>query len=617
MVDQDRHKRATSLAIGLGLGGLDRQTREPGPIGACGEHPLSAFAEAVHHRACAIVRYGAAIRWTSWAARAEVTKAQSKRIGPGRPSRATAPLYFSVVCSVIALVYSVGFGRSGPFSDEWLYYPRHYNLAWLTEPLNEHWLPLPKVLYAGTVHVFGMDARSSQALVVIMLGAAALLTAWELIQRDRPALSWLVPFFVFHPAQYETLLSGINLHFALCAALLITAGVLALRDRAFGPTWSLIIVALCLSGATGLLYAIPLALAGVIETKGIRRYWPWRLLATISVGAVLAWYAFGFAHQPETPAYSVSALPKGALEALGALILSPRKLGEWPAGALVGVVALFGIWLLCTSPSLSRGQKLGLLACVAAVIVEALGIGYGRGMYGPGAGTSSRFVSLITPLFVLILLIASADVRDRLRRWLVSLLAGVMLLSWPVAAYRALAVGTAQKARWQQFERDVKAGATVEQIVGRDADSIDDDDVRNVAARLTYMRSHMLGPFKHYEGELRHTTDPGTPRVLKTDTIDKTVELAPPTFLRAVRVRFRAVSQPGQRNCVWLSWNSPDAPARFAAIWTEGDGRPLEQLFWIWDDVASLSLSIEGADDPQLHVEELAVFEGDASELPQ
>jgi hypothetical protein len=121
--------------------------------------------------------------------------------------KSLAPLFFTAAVSLIVLTYSVGFGRSAPFSDEWLYFPGlvDFSWTWLMEPLNEHWLPLPKLLYTGTVRVFGMDVRSSQALVVVILTAAALLTAWELIQRDRWALSWLVPFVVFHPAQYETL----------------------------------------------------------------------------------------------------------------------------------------------------------------------------------------------------------------------------------------------------------------------------------------------------------------------------------------------------------------------------------------------------------------------------
>jgi hypothetical protein len=392
--------------------------------------------------------------------------------------------------------------------------------------------------------------------------------------------------------------------------------VLAVRDRAFGPTWSLIIVALSLSGATGLLYAIPLALAGLIETKGIHRFWPWRLLALISVTGVSAWYVFGFTRQLETPAYSASATPKGALEALGALVPSPHAL-DWAAGALVGIVALLGVGLLCTSPSLSTCQKLGLLACVAAVAFEALGIGYGRGMYGSGAGTASRFASLITPLFVVVLLIASADARDQLRRWLVWFVAGIVALSWPLAAHRAWAVGVAQKTRWQQFERDVRAGATFEQIIGRHGETIYDDDVRYVAEELTAMQWWRLGPFRDYQGELRHTPDPGTPRALKIEPTGQSVAIQPPRFLRAVRVRFRVYSKPDQLNRVELDWRSPGAPDTHAAgTCTEGDGRLQEQLFWVWNDVASLTVSAHGAVEPRLDIEELAAFEGNAAEVP-
>jgi hypothetical protein len=577
----------------------------------------------------------------SWTGRkVEVPGAKSKQVAPpasgpsysvGRlagsvryaartsSGKSLAPLYFSAAFSLIVLAYSIGFGRSAPFSDEWAYFPGLVNFSWtwLMEPLNEHWLPLPKLLYIATVRASGMDVRSSQALMVVMLAAAALLTVWELIQRDRWALSWLVPFVVFLPAQYETLLSGVNLHFALCAALLITAGVLAVRDRAFGPMWSLIIVALSMSGAIGLLYAIPLALAGLLETRDLRRFWAWRLLALISVAGVSAWYAFGFKHQLETPAYSISAVPRAALEALGTALIPHRDVVV--AGAVVAVLALLGVGLVCTSPALTRRQQLGLLVCLAAVGFEAVGIGYGRGMYGPGSGGQSRFASLITPLFVVVLLIASADPRDKLRRWLGWGVAGLVVLSWPVNAHRAWAKGVAQETTWQQFERDVRAGATFEQIIGRNADTaIQDDDIREVPEALNDLHSWRLGPFRDYQGDLRHTADAGSPRILKIEPTAESVALEPPRFLRAVRVRFRLYSEdPHFRNSVALAWESPGASnTHTAAIYTESDGRLQEQLFWIWNDVDVLSLSVNGRSDPRLHIEEVAVFEGDASELP-
>ena len=531
--------------------------------------------------------------------------------------KSLAPLFFAVAFSLISLAYSVGFGRSAPFSDEWANFDGliHFSWTWVMQPLNEHWLPLPKLLYAGTVRLFGMDVRSSQALIVVILAAAALLTVWELIQRKRWAFSWLVPFIVFHPGQYETLLSGINLHFALCAALLITAGVLALRDHAFGPMWSLIIVALSLSGATGLLFAIPLALAGMIETRNIRRFWAWRLLALISVAGVLAWYAFGFKHQLDVPAYSISAAPKGALQALGVLLTPTFR--EMVGVPLVAAIGLASVGLLWTSPVLSSCQKRGLLACLAAIFIQLLGIGYGRGMYGTGVSAASRFGSLTMPLFVLVLLIASADPRDQLRRWLGWSVAIIVAVSWPLAAKRAWVEGTAQKSRWQQFERDVSAGATFEQIIGRDAETINDDDVRFVPEELTDLYSWRLGPFRNYRGELRHTADPGIPHVLNIELNGGSVALEPPRFLRAVRVRFHVYSKPDQLNWVSLGWKSPSLPeTHIAGIWTKGDGNIQEQMFWVWSDVDLLSLSIMGAGEPELRIEELAVFEGEASELP-
>jgi hypothetical protein len=68
---------------------------------------------------------------------------------------------------------------------------------------------------------------------------------------------------------------------------------------------------------------------------------------------------------------------------------------------------------------------------------------------------------------------------------------------------------------------------------------------------------------------------------------------------------------------VTLKWKSPGASeTHTASIYAEGDGRLHEQLFWIWNDVDVLSLCVNYVSDPGLHIEELAVFEGDASEPP-
>jgi hypothetical protein len=75
-------------------------------------------------------------------------------------------------------------------------------------------------------------------------------------------------------------------------------------------------------------------------------------------------------------------------------------------------------------------------------------------------------------------------------------------------------------------------------------------------------------------------------------------------------------SKPDQLNRVELDWRSPGAPdTHAAAIWTEGHGRLQEQLFWVWNDVASLTVFGYGTVEPRLPIEELAVFEGNASEV--
>jgi hypothetical protein len=72
-------------------------------------------------------------------------------------------------------------------------------------------------------------------------------------------------------------------------------------------------------------------------------------------------------------------------------------------------------------------------------------------------------------------------------------------------------------------------------------------------------------------------------------------------------------------NYLTLTWHSPTAGQTLGAtVYIEGDGSLHEELFWVWNDVSSLTLSATGIGviNPRLSIEEIALYEGDPSEVP-
>ena len=501
------------------------------------------------------------------------------------------------------------FARSAPASDEWLYLSglQHFSWNWVLEPLNEHWVPLPKVLYVAATTMAGMDVRGPVALMVVLLAAGGAAIVSTLTARGQWTLAAASPFIVFHPAQHQTLLEAVDLHFAICACLLLISFALA-ASKTFGLGWAAIVVLLTMTGGPGLLMALPLSLVLLLARGGGPRNRVLYFVAPTFAFSVLAWYQLSFRHQAGVPPYDWMLMPRGALEVLGTPLI-PLLQGI-PAGVIVATLMASLTRLLMTQDPPRGREVTGMIACIVAAGLAAIGIGYARGMYRSAVTMESRYASLVLPVFAMGLVVAAGRVSAWRRRLLVAVILGLMTASWPAAMMRAWRVADERLVQWRAFEADVRAGASVDALIGRHGQTVYDDDVRHLPEWLEAMRALQLGPFRDSPATLTPEPTLGAPYDLPIDRRGGPIHLDGVHFIRGVRVRFRLYSLPDQENWVRLQWTSARSPAfrRVAGIWVRGTGNVQEQLFWVWDEPTEMSLSVYGRGRPRLEIESLQGF---------
>lgn len=335
----------------------------------------------------------------------------------GRPASglglALGAVWVAFTVSAVLFVYT--FGSNAPYADEWEFVPAlvgvEPGLPWLWAQHNEHRLPLPRAVYL-ILFRWTHDFRAGSYLQVGILSALALaLMRYAARLRGRP--DWPDAFFpvsLLHLGHWENFIMGYQLCFVTYAVVVTGLVVVALNaSRATagrdGLRAGLLLVALVLTGGTGLAAAPPVAvwvlyLAGLTWRAGRRTRAA--LVAGLAVLALLYYvpYFTDYMPPPHHPpkSYDPGAILMVAAQAW-ALALGPGVAGVWPA-VWAGEVALMvaTAWLVARRSPDDRVAAWGLLAVWAGGALLALAIGHGRAAMGPEMGLYSRYALLTWPL---------------------------------------------------------------------------------------------------------------------------------------------------------------------------------------------------------------------------
>jgi hypothetical protein len=274
----------------------------------------------------------------------------------------------------------------------------------------------------------------------------------------------------------------------VASTIIAGAVILIIVSRAAwpGPVAALAVgvclAALTLCGANGV--ALVPALAGWLLASSLAhwnsglprgRLTALLVLTTATPGIALAILYFAGYESPAHHASAAATRPvlRASVQFLS-IMFGTKAPDLWPASGFAAVTAIASSVLILArvfaiGPAREKPRALGLLCAFAAMASLALGIGWGRGALGEHSVFEPRYVTLTSPILLAVIFTWDAYTSPGVRRVvLTSLLSATLILLWP-STKDAIDAGRALAERGDRFERDVRAGIPLYQLVKRHA----------------------------------------------------------------------------------------------------------------------------------------------------
>jgi hypothetical protein len=522
--------------------------------------------------------------------------------------------------SVALLAYVYCFGRNMPYQDDWELVPvlsgaTPFSLDWLTLQDLEHRYVLGKSLLYLTWHASGGDFRSSMWVSDLLLIVAAY-AYMRVARRIRGSASFSDAFFpllLLNWGLYESLIFFVQLWFVL-PVVIFSVVVFSIVTDAWRSYPGAVVLCVCvlllpLNGAMGILLT-PALLAWLAYAAWMQRRlaigWP-LVIAGVFSAMFAGLYFWHYQSPPAIPKalHTLLGPIRAALEVLCVSLGTPGS-DLWPGLAFVIAAACgaTGLWLLALALS-RREERLraaGLLACLAAMGLLALGIGYGRNGIGLGSGFSSRYSLLIAPALCLVFLAATLY-GGRIRARLVEMTLFVAACVIFVANTRSgLDYAHYRDAPADALLADVAAGVPPSAIGQRYAPLIY-PNAQVMEQRLEMMRVGKVGPYKgdavplmwpschklevpfHMVGSNQVTLDGDIGRGLGTDPYI-VYALPEPLQVCGIRVHYSVQNDAASPVMSQLFWKLSSATQEFDGLKRNATVHttPGEQttMFWIY-----------------------------------
>jgi hypothetical protein len=440
--------------------------------------------------------------------------------------------------SGVLAFFVMSFGANHPLCDEWQnlpYLTGDVPLTWsnlcIPTGWGDHRVPLLRLVLLALARLSDFNFRVPLLCAVGILSAVAALMLYvsQNIRGRARVTDAFVIVVCLNLGNWENLLQGWNLQnvlFTLFGGILLAC--IAAR-RTPGPL-TLLIMAACLvlmpwaTGLAGLVLSTILTpclafyvlqwpgrqairdsiAPGASRASTVTRFIALAFLATAGLGA---WrYHSGLTVAPASSVSFSDAL-KGAAIFLGTPIISS---GVGPdrwlffSITLVQIIFLAGAGFAIWRSEGATFRAAGLLAYLAAMILLAAGIGWGRSGFSPEYCWASRYVALATP-FALGVYLLAVLAEHRLGFAMQWLMLAAVLASTPFKARVAIEQGEQNKGRSTVFERDIRAGMSPEQLAARhrwlnsalDKSSAYEFHKEQMIAGLKIMQRKGIGPFAH------------------------------------------------------------------------------------------------------------------------
>lgn len=428
------------------------------------------------------------------------------------------------ILTLVAVGYVLACGFNIPVIDEWEFVAvlvgKDPWFSWLWAQLNEHRMPLPRLIYLAQFRLTH-DFRSGMLLVVAMMSGLSL---WlmRFAAELRGRAYWTDAFFpisLLHIGQWENFLLGYQICFALFMVLASALVVMALRitrESAFrcGLLAGVLVLLLALTGGAGLVLVLPVAgwmvyLAALEWRTGAkRRALLLAVFALIPIG-YLALCLATYQRPADLPAPSRD--PDAIVEVAGQVLamgLGVGVSGVWWAVAIaelaLGIATIALLIRQMRDPG-ERPSVAGLIAIAAGLGGIAIAIGISR-----SDGLWSRYGSLSWPLLGAAYLAwvkagRGAEARG-LRKWIPVGLCLASALAFPPNMGTGMLIGASTVGRYTAMDTDLRAGIPDAELIRKyfpnSRDEGQEDRARWAIPMLREARIGLFAPDGRGEGAL-------------------------------------------------------------------------------------------------------------------
>ena len=400
-----------------------------------------------------------------------------------------------VLSLLMALQFMARFGYSVPKWDEWNFVPvltgeQPVNLSWLWSQYSDHRFPLAKLVLATALRWAGGDFRVGTYLNVFCLAslAAGLILVTRKFRGETTYADAFFPIVLLNLGHADTLIWGMILTYVIPSVLAGSVLIIIVASNGRLSVSTAAVAGLCtiglaLSGANGLIYAVPLATwlayAGyrhLHEGEPIGRRAGAIALILASMTFMLSGvYFIGFrpsssplGHDPE---FFFGEVAKGTQMFLAVSFgAAARSCWTW-LGPVMATLCLSSGWCAvrsCLRPgSRDRTRDLGLLAFLVGGVGLALAIGWGRGRWAAESLLQSCYAAMAAPLLCGIYLTwdvcGPKKIRALVRFSLFTLVVSLFWLNW----WWGQKIGFETHARQHRLEVDLRTESPVSLLVNR------------------------------------------------------------------------------------------------------------------------------------------------------
>lgn len=417
-----------------------------------------------------------------------------------------------VAMTVVFLWHITRYGRNMPLSEDWNMVPPLAGeepsfWSWVWSQNNEHRLPVARLVYLGLLEVTG-DFRSGMVLNTLLVAAlaAGLLVVVRRVRGRTSVVDAFFPILLLHLGHWSNLVWGWQLQFVFVAVLVV--GLLLLLVQAAAPKAravaliGLVVMLLPLGGGSAL-PMVPAAVAALAAVawspEASTRSRRIGVVASVVASGLVGFYfvnweaATWFPDNPgpwPTLVTTVKALALG----FGPGVSGSDRLAVGLVVAFLGsavVLLLYGV----RRGGTDRRRAFVLLLFLVGAGATALAVGYGRAALVPTEGLADRYVLVTVPALLAAWMAWQLFGPARTRTFVQAGLLAVVVLLLPL--------NTARGYEWRDWytegmdavERDLVAGASIDEMVERHSDFLMHWNDDALADRMAMLQREGIGPF--------------------------------------------------------------------------------------------------------------------------